>query len=77
MRLSQRLTDRIVERRIRIALSPEHVHEVLQDTLDMLSAGLGHVGLPPELLSYFESQLDLNELSASISARLIHLLGAD
>lgn len=73
----QRLTDRIVERRIRIALSPEHVREVLQDTLDMLSAGLGHVGLPPEIIKYVESQLDLDELAAVVSARLIHLLGAE
>lgn len=73
----QRLTDRIVERRIRLALSPEHVREFLDETLDVLRAGMGHIGLDEAWLKYFESMLDLDELAATLSARLIHMLRAE
>ncbi len=74
MQLLQKLTDAVVNRRIRELVTPEKVEEVINDVLDLLNAGVGAIGLDGKILAYVESQLDKQELAAVVSARLLHLL---
>lgn len=69
------MLQRAIDRRLEVMLTPERVAELIRDLLSMLQSGVGHVGLPRQLLDYFTSQLDIDELSATLAPRLRHYLG--
>lgn len=69
------MLQRAIDQRLRIMLTPERVAELIGDLLAMLESGVGHIGLPRQLLDYFTSQLDIDELSAMLAPRLRHYLG--
>lgn len=75
--LKNKLLVAAVNAKLRSLITPEQVHVWLSDALDMLNAQLGQVGLDAETLKQLESHIDIDELSASLAPRILHLLVAD